>query len=176
MAYKTIEQRQEYDRNRYQAIKAARDAQKNAWRRDHQEQVNEAARDTYAQRRDDWFADKCCVRCGATDHLELDHKDASSKSFEINWKLSWERLEPELAKCQVLCHDCHGTKTGEYGDKAPGKLTTAKAHEIKLLMAETKWRGNRLVGKYTDQEIADMYGVSRATICLIAADKLWKDA
>lgn len=69
-----------------------------------------------------------CVQCGATERLELDHADRTTKSFDLGhlWSISAQRYGDELAKCQVLCHDCHKAKSAaersvEHGGGASGK-------------------------------------------------------
>jgi hypothetical protein len=55
-----------------------------------------------------------CVVCGSTDDLEFDHIDASTVDRRIRgslWTVSEERLQAELAKCQLLCHKHHREKT-----------------------------------------------------------------
>lgn len=54
-----------------------------------------------------------CVKCGATERLDFDHVDPSTKSFTIGRKTSCsEKLfEEELAKCQLLCKTCHEEKS-----------------------------------------------------------------
>jgi 5-methylcytosine-specific restriction endonuclease McrA len=55
-----------------------------------------------------------CNKCGSTDNLEIDHKDPHKKSFELG-RLWGEKTIPkaleELKKCQLLCKDCHITKS-----------------------------------------------------------------
>ncbi len=55
-----------------------------------------------------------CVKCGADDDLHIDHIDPASKTAHIRDLFhggSQERLEAELALCQLLCRSCHGAKT-----------------------------------------------------------------
>lgn len=52
-----------------------------------------------------------CVMCGATEDLEFDHKDKSTKTFSITAKLHSADIDSELEKIQLLCHDCHLQKT-----------------------------------------------------------------
>ncbi|WNI28680.1 hypothetical protein [Streptomyces sp. ITFR-6] len=54
-----------------------------------------------------------CVECGGGDGLEFDHVDPDTKSFAIasKWTASMSILAPELVKCQLLCSDCHLSKT-----------------------------------------------------------------
>lgn len=58
-----------------------------------------------------FFEGKSCVKCGVTESLELDHIDPEQKTEHRIWTWSPERRESELAKCQVLCTDCHKEKT-----------------------------------------------------------------
>lgn len=71
----------------------------------------------------------CCVKCGTTDQLEVDHIDPSTKSMNPTrlWSRTHEIIMEELSKCQLLCKKCHQEKTsaerianrdlqhGEYG-------------------------------------------------------------
>lgn len=54
-----------------------------------------------------------CSQCGSRQDLEFDHIDPDTKTFSIlrHWKWPIEKLMPELAKCQLLCKDCHKLKT-----------------------------------------------------------------
>lgn len=66
-------------------------------------------------RRDEWIESQggACVYCGSTDNLEVDHKDPKTKKCNPRaiWSRSKSFREVELAKCQVLCADCHKTKS-----------------------------------------------------------------
>lgn len=66
-----------------------------------------------ARRRDEYFVDKVCVRCGSDQDLRLDHIDPEQKVSHKIWSWSAARREEELAKCQVLCEPCHQEKTAE---------------------------------------------------------------
>lgn len=52
-----------------------------------------------------------CANCGSAENLELDHKDPEQKVSHNIWSWDPVRRAEELAKCQVLCHDCHMDKT-----------------------------------------------------------------
>ena len=57
----------------------------------------------------------CCVRCGATEDLEFDHIDPSTKRFTISGGLSkaWADLVEEASRTQLLCKPCHVAKGTE---------------------------------------------------------------
>ena len=56
---------------------------------------------------------KACVRCGITDYRVLDfhHRDGTTKTDHLstadarNW--SRKRILEEIAKCELLCANCH---------------------------------------------------------------------
>jgi hypothetical protein len=57
-----------------------------------------------------------CVECGFNSHpaaLQFNHRDPEQKSFEIGSCVlkSWESIEAEIAKCDVLCANCHSIHT-----------------------------------------------------------------
>jgi hypothetical protein len=56
-----------------------------------------------------------CVRCGATEDLEFDHIDPSTKVFAVCAGLSkaWDALVDEASKTQLLCKPCHIAKGAE---------------------------------------------------------------
>jgi 5-methylcytosine-specific restriction endonuclease McrA len=66
-----------------------------------------------------------CAQCYSTEDLEIDHIDRSTKSFDIGkaiagWKM--DRINAELDKCQLLCHDCHLEKSVAENSVEPAKL------------------------------------------------------
>lgn len=75
------------------------------------EQKREYQRKWVAARRNDFFKDKSCVKCGSTERLELDHIDRATKVSNSIWSWSEPRRLKEIEKCQVLCYDHHLEKT-----------------------------------------------------------------
>jgi hypothetical protein len=66
------------------------------------------------RRRDEWIAEHGpCAQCGSWERPEVDHVDRATKTMEPAkiWSLSAAKRAAELAKCQVLCEDCHLEKT-----------------------------------------------------------------
>ena len=65
-------------------------------------------REWQAARKREWLlANGPCAFCGSLDRLEVDHVDPEQKVTHRIWSWSVERRSAELAKCRVLCHDCH---------------------------------------------------------------------
>ncbi len=50
-----------------------------------------------------------CVKCKATEQLQFHHADPDGKQFTIarGASFSEERWRNEVAKCQLLCRQCH---------------------------------------------------------------------
>lgn len=72
--------------------------------------------DRYHRRRQNFIDSRGgrCEKCGGAEGLEIDHIEPERKSFNIGPALSgWSesRVRTELAKCQVLCNDCHKEKS-----------------------------------------------------------------
>ncbi|MEA2474508.1 MAG: hypothetical protein QOE06_2423 [Thermoleophilaceae bacterium] len=64
----------------------------------------------------DYFADHPCADCGETDPmvLEFDHLDAGQKAFTIGSSVpyrNWQSILDEIAKCEVVCANCHRRRT-----------------------------------------------------------------
>ena len=66
-----------------------------------------------ARRRAEYFCGKRCAHCGATEGLQLDHIDPSTKVHHTVWSWRSSRREEELKKCQPLCATCHKRKTAQ---------------------------------------------------------------
>ena len=64
----------------------------------------------------DYFATHPCADCGESDPvvLEFDHLDPKAKSFTIGGSISdrsWQSILDEIAKCDVVCANCHRRRT-----------------------------------------------------------------
>jgi len=129
------------------------------------EQQREYQRNWIAARKSKWFAENGpCKNCESWEDLELDHIDPSNKTTHNIWSWSKVRFETEVAKCQVLCKDCHKEKTiankefgiCKFGDNHPLiKLTDKQILDIRNLYQE---------GGITHKQIAEKYNVGRSTI------------
>jgi len=76
------------------------------------DKVRKRQREWVAKRRQEWFASNGpCKSCGAVENLELHHVDRSTKEEHRIFSWAVGRRDAELAKCIVLCHDCHVIET-----------------------------------------------------------------
>lgn len=133
--------------------------------------ANEYKRRWVAARKAKWIEENGpCRRCGSWERPEVDHIDGALKVSSHIWTWATERRLAELAKCQVLCHDCHVTKTREAGENAHGetngkaKLTDAKVLEMRRLHAEG-------VSYY---RLGKIYGVSDMAAAKAVKGLTWK--
>lgn len=60
-----------------------------------------------AKARHMYLANKSCVSCGSTDRLQFHHRNPDERTDDVNFTRSDERVLAEIAKCDILCHDCH---------------------------------------------------------------------
>lgn len=70
------------------------------------------------RRRAEFMDGQCCLRCGATNDLELHHLVKDEKVGHAIWSWARQRREDELAKCLVLCDTCHN---GLHADEKRGR-------------------------------------------------------
>lgn len=125
------------------------------------------------RRRDDWIQANGPCSCGTWDNLEVDHIDASTKTMDPAgiWSRRQEVRDAELAKCQVLCADCHKAKKRINQEQPRGEnsssaiLTAAQVSEAKELYSK---------GDVTFRELGERYGVHRDTVRYAVRGKTWK--
>jgi hypothetical protein len=102
--------------------------------------------------------------------LELDHVDPALKVSHRVWSWARERREAELAKCQVLCHDCHVAKTAEGNETAVRGERNANA----ILTSEQVLAIRAAVdGGATQASMAAVHGLSKQTVSEIINRKTW---
>lgn len=64
------------------------------------------------------FSEQGCVDCGEDDPLVLEFDHLKDKKFNITRGLrerSWEAVLDEIAKCEVVCANCHRRRTAKRG-------------------------------------------------------------
>lgn len=55
-----------------------------------------------------------CQQCGSTNTLEFNHRDRVEKAFSLSGAgldKAWDKILAELAKCELLCSECHARYT-----------------------------------------------------------------
>ena len=66
----------------------------------------------------EFLASHPCVDCGETDPIVLEFDHLADKAFAISKGLrdrSWESVRREMAKCDVVCANCHRRRTARRG-------------------------------------------------------------
>lgn len=81
-------------------------------------ETNLKTRTEYRKRIVEYFKEHPCVDCGETDFvvLDFDHVRGNKKNnvaTMIHRCYSWEKIENEIAKCEVRCANCHRRKTAK---------------------------------------------------------------
>lgn len=105
-------------RERYNNNEEYREAKKqrnNEWSKNNREKKTATLRRLRSAKREqcvEHLGGKCCG-CGVTENLQFDHIDRTQKKFHISRIIDWkfERILPELDKCQLLCKTCHTIKS-----------------------------------------------------------------
>lgn len=123
-------------------------------------------------RRQIFFEDKSCLVCGSNENLVLHHRNPEEKESHKIWSWSDKRRFAEIAKCDVLCQNCHievHRKMGSFGgmvgeDCHFSNLSTDDVIEIK----------KRISNGERNKEIAKDFGVYPSTISKIRVGKTWK--
>lgn len=106
----------------------------NAYQREYQKKRWEQRRQKLIE-----FLGGKCFQCGATEGLEFDHIDPTTKSFTIAHcpTASEERMLAEIKKCQLLCHACHEKKT--YSTTKLGRKMTPEERKKYNAELTKKW-------------------------------------
>ena len=81
-------------------------------RREAKRQHDKTHRNKHREYRDAVKMASGCELCGYNEHpaaLQFDHIDPSTKEFSLGRSkaVSFQRMKDEIAKCRVLCANCH---------------------------------------------------------------------
>ncbi len=129
-------------------------------------------REWIAKRRNDYFKDKYCVKCGSVEKLELDHIDYNNKTTHRIWSWSEERRLKEIEKCQVLCHNCHREKTIEEHKIRKKGIPNYRDRKFS---AEQIREMRELLKTHTQTEVMKILNVGKNIVYDIKHNKSYKD-
>jgi hypothetical protein len=74
----------------------------------------------------EFFRERPCADCGETDSLVLEFDHVEDKRFNISKGLrdhNWQVVLDEIAKCEVVCANCHRRRTARRGGFARAAAT-----------------------------------------------------
>ena len=78
----------------------------------------------------EYFRTHPCVQCGEADPVVLEFDHVRDKAFDIGQNLldhRWEAIVEEIAKCEVVCANCHRRRTAQRRGAVRVVLTQAMA-------------------------------------------------
>jgi hypothetical protein len=86
----------------------------------------------------------CCAKCGSSTDLEFHHRNKEEKETRIAqvWSRSEKIREKELAKCDLLCAECHRVETSKergYGKRPHGTITSYTTYNCRCKDCRRVW-------------------------------------
>ena len=84
--------------------------------REYSNRASAKRRKKYRDFTDEYKLESGCEICGYNEHacaLQFDHRDPSEKLFDVSRgrDYPWKVFLAEIAKCRVLCANCHAVYT-----------------------------------------------------------------
>ena len=106
------------------------------WHADHREHHNRqiAARNVRVKeemrrRMAEYLRSKACADCGEADLRVLEFDHLRDKTIEVSVLVarghSWERILEEIAKCEVVCANCHRRRTHDRANTYRSRMRQA---------------------------------------------------
>jgi hypothetical protein len=80
----------------------------------------------------EYFAEHPCTDCGESDPVVLEFDHLADKKFDIGSALPyrpWESILAEIAKCDVVCRNCHRRRESRRMGALRVRLTEGSAQE-----------------------------------------------
>lgn len=145
---------------------------------DRKEYLRQYQKEWMRKRRQDWLdLNGPCAHCGSDQNLEVDHINPATKTMQpaAIWSRRQEIRDAELAKCQVLCEECHKIKSKLQIDITQNAAKGEKHYKSKLTQIQvdeirTRYKEENI----THQKLANEYGVARTTVTEIINFHWWK--
>jgi hypothetical protein len=99
-------------------------------------------------------ADHPCIKCGESDPdiLVFHHREPSEKDFKISAagpgsKRGWDSIAAEIAKCDIMCHNCHIKMHYPDQTRKMGYRKNAKGEKVYPHARVKKWVYELKAGK-----------------------------
>ena len=115
-----------------------------------------------------------CVKCGSDKDLQLDHINPETKITHRIWSRSEEFRNKELAKCQILCKDCHRLKS----NKDLSKIFTNKPnYKVRKYSKEFIFKifEDYFNNGLSRRKVAKKHNIPQATLCTWIYEETYKD-
>ncbi len=80
----------------------------------------------------DFFKTNPCIDCGEPDPVVLEFDHLRDKSFAVGQgfqERGWQSIMDEMAKCEVVCANCHRRRTAERRGSLRYRLTRGSTEE-----------------------------------------------
>ncbi len=102
-------------------------------RKQHVQRINKTRQQALAE----YKLERGCAICGYKGHpdaLEFDHLPGTEKKDNVgSMRVSWAAVMKEVAKCQILCGNCHRIETANRRREAKqAKKRAAESGQLKL--------------------------------------------
>lgn len=124
-------------------------------------------------------SESCCIRCGAVNDLTFHHRNPSDKLFDIasapTNRVHIERLEKEIAKCDILCRECHRLEHEDNLVEIPAPLkqsdfsvsTYLTETDIEVIIEHVDWPDFRGRGRHIRRMVAHDLAIQDLMVCII---------
>jgi hypothetical protein len=119
------------------------------------EQKRSYDREWLRERRARYMAGRVCLKCGSNERLEIHHRNPAEKISHKIWSWAEPRLLAELAKCDILCHDCHLKITIEQQRTTEHGTGGMYKHGCRCQDCK-EWNNNRSAKQRTNKEANTM--------------------
>jgi len=156
MPFKDPDKRREYQRNYHKKWYQSNADKRRAQVRLRRKQVREKLQMIKAQGQ--------CVECGlsgdiatwALDYHHINHKDKlASISFLVGNGYSWKKIEKEIAKCELICSNCHRIR--HYKEHKAGIKNNEKVEgRVDATRRERKKRKRHQRKQYMDAKLREL--------------------
>lgn len=81
----------------------------------------------------EYLSDKCCLDCGEDDPIVLDFDHVRGTKVanvgDMVWRpYNWNKVVEEIAKCEIVCANCHRRRTVKRRMSRLGRASPARSN------------------------------------------------